>query len=77
LEEQRDKIVLSDYEDNKIQIFYTISSKTAGFCLSFFVTNCIINQTDQNMNFFYERPSREVDITIQDKQNLVSIPYEI
>ena len=77
LEEQRDFIVLSDYEDRKVHIYYTRSSKSAGFTLSFFVTNCIINQTDQNLNFFYEMPSREFDLTKQDSLSLVSIPFEI
>lgn len=77
LEEVRDKVLLTDFEDHEVQIFYTKSSKSAGFKLTFFVTNCIINQTDYNFNLFYEKPSKEFDLTSRDQQNLVSIPYDI
>ena len=43
LEEKRGRLKLQDLQGSGLDIHYTKNSKQAGFALTFFVTNCIVN----------------------------------
>jgi hypothetical protein len=62
IEEKWVKLKIRDFRSESVlEIHVTKSSKTAGFQITFFIPNCVINQTEFNLNFFYQEPSRSLD----------------
>lgn len=49
----------------------------AGFKVLFFVTNCLINKTDQNLFMFYEKPDGGKHVSATDIENMVTFPFEM
>jgi hypothetical protein len=63
--------------NRKLVLHAKISQKTAGFKIVLFVTNCLINSTDQNLLFFYEEPQSTQVIHERDIFKMVSEPLEL
>ena len=61
--EGRVQLQMNDEAGRKVVLNANLCSKTAGFKVSFLVTNCLINATGQNLLFFYEKPGKTVDIS--------------
>jgi hypothetical protein len=52
--EEEITIKVRDQMNRSLDLCARVSQKTAGFKILLFVTNCLINCTDQNLLFFYE-----------------------
>ena len=78
IEEKKILLVLRDFRSNSaLEITVTKSSKNAGIHITFFITNCIINETEFNLNFFYREPTKKIELSEWDLNNLFSVPFEI
>ena len=76
IEEKWVKLKIRDFRSESVlEIHVTKSSKTAGFQITFFIPNCIINETEFNLNFFYQEPSRSLEYSNNDIDKLVSVPF--
>ena len=71
-EEERITMLMHDQAGRKLHINAQICQKTAGFKVSLYNTNCLINNTGQNLLFFYKEPSREEMIFEADRDIMVS-----
>lgn len=71
------RIQIHDKMNRKLVLHAKISQKTAGFKILFYVTNCLINSTDQNLLFFYEEPQSTLSIHEKDIPKMVSEPLEL
>lgn len=67
---------MKDQALRRLFIRATITTKMAGFKVSFDAANCLINNTDKPLLFFYKEPSREEQIYEADRDNMVSQPIE-
>ena len=54
--EERVQLQMNDEAGRRLVLSARLCSKDAGFKVSFSVSNCLINGTDQNLLFFYEPP---------------------
>ena len=68
---------MNDEAGRKVVLNANLDSKTAGFKVSFLVTNCLINATDQNLLFFYEKPGKTLEISEQDVPKMVTAPIDL
>ena len=73
-EEQKITLSMKDNAGRKLSINLQVCQKSAGFKVSFYNANCLINNTGQNLLFFYNQPSREDMIFEADRDIMVSEP---
>jgi len=76
-EDKKVRLRIEDDEGSTLFLQAILSSKTAGFRVIFYVTNCLINSSPENLFFFYEKPSKEEYITKSDQEIKVSTPQVI
>lgn len=55
-EEMKDSFMLHDKEEKKLQINCNTNRKAAGFRVQFYISNILINKTNLDFLFFYEKP---------------------
>ena len=67
---------MKDSAGRKLDINVLICNETAGFKVTFYNSNCLINNTGQNLLFFYREPSRDEMIFEADRDIMVSQPIE-
>ena len=53
-ENQEIKATLYDLHDRTLELYIQTNSKVAGKKATFFVKNCVINNTQQDLTFYYE-----------------------
>jgi len=70
-EEEKLTLLIKDSAMRRLLIRVKVSQKTAGFKVSFYVANCLINNTAQNLLFFYKEPRRETQIYEADRDIMV------
>ena len=75
-EEQKINVLMKDNAGRKLTVNVQISQKTAGFKVCIYNSNCLINNTGQNLLFFYKEPSRDAMIYEADRDIMVSQPIE-
>lgn len=63
---------MKDQALRRLFIRATITTKTAGFKVSFDVANCLINNTEKPLLFFYKEPSHDEQIFEADRDVMVS-----
>ena len=54
-------VTLYDLDGCQLILSCSLASENAGFCLKFYLTNCIVNEAEQNLTFFYSQPSRGIE----------------
>ena len=74
--ESRVQLHMNDDAGRKLVLHVNLSSKAAGFKVQFHLTNCLINQTGQNLLFFYERPAKTLQIAEGDVPKMVTAPVD-
>lgn len=67
---------IKDSAGRKLDILARLSNETAGFKVILYNANCLINNTGQNLLFFYREPSRDDVIYEADRDIMVSQPIE-
>ena len=75
-EEEKIPLLMKDSAGRKLSINVQICQKTAGFRVSFYNANCLINNTAMDLLFFYKEPSREREVYEADRDIMVSEPIE-
>lgn len=74
--ESRVQLHMNDDAGRKLVLHVNLSSKAAGFKVQFHLTNCLINQTGQNLLFFYERPAKTLQVAEGDVPKMVTAPVD-
>ena len=67
---------MNDGAGRKLVLNAKLCSKTAGFKVSFYITNCLINATGENLLFFYQQPGKTVEPTELDVPKMVTAPIQ-
>ena len=74
--DQKSVLTMKDNAGRKLLINVQLCQKRAGFKVTLFASNCLINNSGQNLLFFYGEPSRDEMVYDVDRNIMVSQPVE-